>query len=117
MYLLDRGAKLDSNTFEGERCYYAALNDEIENILRTYKGIYCLFNYWCCLVCLLLSNDVIAKATINPLTEKLKTALKSGFFSDITFRFKEHPQAFNLHKFILSAKCTYFTKMFLGKVS
>ena len=58
-----------------------------------------------------------AKATINPLTEKLKTALKSGSFSDITFRFKEHPQAFNLHKFILSAKCSYFTKMFQGKVS
>jgi ankyrin repeat/BTB/POZ domain-containing protein 1 len=93
LYLLDRGAKLDSNTFEGERCYYAALTDEIENILRTYK----------------------AKATINPLTEKLKNAFKSGSFSDITFQFKEHTESFSLHKFILSVKCTYFTKMFKGK--
>jgi len=93
VYLLDRGAKLDSNTFEGDRCYYAALNDEIENILRTYK----------------------AKATINPLTEKLKTALKSGSFSDVTFNFKAYPHSLNLHKFILSVKCTYFTKIFQGK--
>lgn len=38
VYLLDQGAILDSNTFEGERCFYGALTSEITAILRDYKG-------------------------------------------------------------------------------
>ena len=36
-YLLDRGAKCEENTFQGERCYYGALTDAIREILRRYE--------------------------------------------------------------------------------
>ena len=33
------GARCAPNTFDGERCLYAALTDRIKNILRSYKAI------------------------------------------------------------------------------
>ena len=33
------GAKCEANTFEGERCLYGALNDDIRNLLRNYHVI------------------------------------------------------------------------------
>ena len=33
-YLLDKGAKAEEKTFDGERAYYAALNDDIRKVLR-----------------------------------------------------------------------------------
>ena len=39
-YLLSKGAVLEANTFEAERCYYGALNDEITRLLREFKGMY-----------------------------------------------------------------------------
>lgn len=41
-YFLNKGAILDPNTYEGWRCYYAALTDEIHEILKNYKGSYIL---------------------------------------------------------------------------
>ncbi|KAK2553955.1 Ankyrin repeat and BTB/POZ domain-containing protein 1 [Acropora cervicornis] len=38
-YLLNNGARCAPNTFDGERCLYAALTDRIKNILRSYKAI------------------------------------------------------------------------------
>jgi ankyrin repeat/BTB/POZ domain-containing protein 1 len=37
-YFLAKGAILEAGTFEGERCYYAALTKEITTILRNYQG-------------------------------------------------------------------------------
>ncbi len=36
-YLLDNGAKCEANTFDGERCLYGALTDQIRNVLRSSK--------------------------------------------------------------------------------
>lgn len=33
------GAKCEANTFDGERCVYGALTDDIRNLLRSYKAI------------------------------------------------------------------------------
>ena len=33
------GAKCEANTFDGERCLYGALNNEIRNLLRSFKTI------------------------------------------------------------------------------
>ncbi|KAJ3040790.1 Ankyrin repeat and BTB/POZ domain-containing protein 1 [Rhizophlyctis rosea] len=52
-YLLQAGAHCDPNTFEGERCLYGALTDEIRNILRASRltkaidtaSDYALFTY------------------------------------------------------------------------
>eukprot|EP01112_Ceratiomyxa_fruticulosa_P019659 TRINITY_DN6488_c0_g1_i2.p1 TRINITY_DN6488_c0_g1~~TRINITY_DN6488_c0_g1_i2.p1 ORF type:complete len:583 (+),score=116.64 TRINITY_DN6488_c0_g1_i2:109-1857(+) len=68
IYLLDQGTRLEPGTFEGERCYYAALTTEIHEILRTYK----------------------AKPKHNPLADKLLKILKDGLFSDITFNIPNH---------------------------
>ena len=37
-YLLGAGARLDDGTFEAHRCYYAALTENIKNILREAKA-------------------------------------------------------------------------------
>ncbi|KAJ3322011.1 hypothetical protein HDU76_013975 [Blyttiomyces sp. JEL0837] len=52
-YLLHVGAHCDPNTFEGERCLYGALNDQIRNLLRSHRvtkavdssADYALFTY------------------------------------------------------------------------
>ncbi|CEL98026.1 unnamed protein product [Vitrella brassicaformis CCMP3155] len=37
MYLLEKGAKCQPGTFDGERCMYGALTDQIRNLLAQYK--------------------------------------------------------------------------------
>lgn len=59
-------------------------------------------------------NKFVAKATINPITEKLKIALKNSLFADFTFKFSESLHIFKVHRFILVAKCEYFAEMFRG---
>lgn len=64
----------------------------------------------------MLVNCFIAKPSINPLTEKLKLAFRTGMFSDITFCFPgSAPADFKLHKFVLSVKCDYFSELLRGK--
>ena len=36
---LSTGARCEANTFDGERCLYGALNNEIRNLLRSYKAV------------------------------------------------------------------------------
>jgi len=38
-YLLEQGARCEENTFDGERCFHAALTDDIRDMLREYKAI------------------------------------------------------------------------------
>jgi len=38
-YCFGPGAKCEANTFDGERCLYAALNDKIKKLLKNYKMI------------------------------------------------------------------------------
>jgi len=36
-YLLDVGAICEENTYQGERCFYAALTDDLRRLLKTHK--------------------------------------------------------------------------------
>ncbi|KAI4153739.1 MAG: hypothetical protein LQ340_002128 [Diploschistes diacapsis] len=89
--LLESGALCERDTFQGERCIYSALNDRMRNLLLAYD---------------------YSKST-DPLQP-----LASHIFSLLT---REHPktsdivitsadESFNLHKFILAARCPYFQK-------
>lgn len=39
-YLLQNGSKCEASTFDGERCVYGALTNEIRTMLRTWKQIH-----------------------------------------------------------------------------
>lgn len=36
-YLLENGARCEANTFDGERCLYGALTDQIRTLLKNFK--------------------------------------------------------------------------------
>lgn len=38
-YLLEQGARCEENTFDGERCFHAALTNDIRRMLREYKAV------------------------------------------------------------------------------
>ena len=38
-FVLNLGARCEQNTFDGERCQYGALTDQIRNVLRNFKVI------------------------------------------------------------------------------
>ncbi|MCJ1393679.1 hypothetical protein MMC18_006555 [Xylographa bjoerkii] len=89
--LLESGALCERDTFQGERCLYNALNDRIRNLLLSYDYS--------------KSSD-----PLQPFAAHITSLLT-----------KEHPQtsdilvtsadrAFNLHKFVLSARSPYFRK-------
>ncbi|MCJ1384906.1 hypothetical protein MMC17_008024 [Xylographa soralifera] len=89
--LLESGALCERDTFQGERCLYNALNDRIRNLLLSYDYS--------------KSSD-----PLQPFAAHITSLLA-----------REHPQtsdilvtsadrAFNLHKFILSARSPYFRK-------
>ncbi|MCJ1285275.1 hypothetical protein MMC26_004615 [Xylographa opegraphella] len=89
--LLESGALCERDTFQGERCLYNALNDRIRNLLLSYDYS--------------KSSD-----PLQPFAAHITSLLT-----------REHPQtsdilvtsadrAFNLHKFILSARSPYFRK-------
>ncbi|MCJ1404427.1 hypothetical protein MMC11_007652 [Xylographa trunciseda] len=89
--LLESGALCERDTFQGERCLYNALNDRIRNLLLSYDYS--------------KSSD-----PLQPFAAHITSLL-----------IKEHPhtsdilvtsadRAFNLHKFVLSARSPYFRK-------
>ena len=48
--LLSRGARFDEATFQGERAYYVALNDEVRQLLKSHKvtaAVATPFRRWC----------------------------------------------------------------------
>uniref|UniRef100_A0A8C9ZVU3 Ankyrin repeat and BTB domain containing 1 n=1 Tax=Sander lucioperca TaxID=283035 RepID=A0A8C9ZVU3_SANLU len=87
-YLLASGAKCEANTFDGERCMYACLNESVRRLLKDYK---CISVRLC--FCFRL--------------------LEQGQHSDV--KFQVHGQIFMAHRCILSARSEYFTDMFETK--
>jgi len=87
--LLESGALCERDTFQGERCLYNALNDRIRNLLLQYD---------------------YSKSTdpLQPLAAHLVSLLarEQPKTSDITVT--TATEAFNLHKFVLSARSPYF---------
>ncbi|XP_076469134.1 ankyrin repeat and BTB/POZ domain-containing protein 1-like [Babylonia areolata] len=94
-YLLEHGAKCEANTFDGERCVYGALTDDIRNLLRSYKAI---------------SNRLMRRDGFDEFLRKL---LDSGEHADVEFLV--HGEKFLAHRCILSVRCPFFGELFRTK--
>uniref|UniRef100_A0A0B7A6G1 BTB domain-containing protein n=1 Tax=Arion vulgaris TaxID=1028688 RepID=A0A0B7A6G1_9EUPU len=94
-YLLEKGVKCEANTFDGERCLYGALTDEIRNLLRSYHVI---------------SSRTIRRDLYE---EFLRRLLENRLFCDVVF--SVHGEEFHAHRCILSARSVFFAAMFETK--
>ncbi|KAL8620406.1 hypothetical protein ACOMHN_055487 [Nucella lapillus] len=94
-YLLEHGAKCEANTFDGERCVYGALTDEIRNLLRGYKAV---------------SNQLMRR---DGFEEFLRKLLESGVHADVEF--VVHGERFLAHRCLLSVRCSFFGDLFRSK--
>merc|ERR1719195_134313 len=93
-YLLENGARCDANTFDGERCVYGALTDQIRKMLLNFSVI---------------SSRVKRR---EPFHEFLRRLLEEGENTDITFIVNgTHIKA---HRFILVARSDYFEHQILN---
>ncbi|GFR73357.1 ankyrin repeat and BTB/POZ domain-containing protein 1 [Elysia marginata] len=94
-FLLEKGAKCEANTFDGERCLYGALTDDIRNLLKSFH--------------------VISKRTIRRdlFEEFLRKLLESKQYSDVVF--SVHGEEIHAHRCILCARCLFFAHMFKTK--
>ncbi|CAG8443700.1 9698_t:CDS:2 [Ambispora gerdemannii] len=111
-FLLENGAKCESETFEGERCLYGALTAKIRGLLLTYKFTKAVDESQS-------YRNVLARLYDNPLEH----------FSDITLKVRsssfpimatnninyERLYSGNIvelyaHRFILCARCPYFSE-------
>ncbi|KAI0385053.1 hypothetical protein F5Y04DRAFT_246749 [Hypomontagnella monticulosa] len=91
--LLESGALAERDTFQGERCIYNALNDKIRNLLLKYdysKSTNPL-QPWAAHISSLLSREIPKTSDIELITAT---------------------QAFEVHKFLLSARSPYFHRKF-----
>lgn len=91
-YLLEHGAILERDTFDGARCLYGALNDEIRNLLLKYDATTTVDH-------------------LQPFAAHL-TALRRNNLplstSDITLHPRSmQPESFDAHKFLLHARSMY----------
>lgn len=93
-FLLENGARCDASTFDGERCIYGALTDQIRKTLIDFSVI---------------TSRVKRR---EPFHEFLRRLLEEGENSDITFIVNgTHIKA---HRFILAARSDYFEQQLLG---
>lgn len=90
-FLLERGARCEANSFDGERCVYGALSDEIRNLLRSFKVV---------------TSQTIRRDTYH---EFLRRTLDHGPYSDIKFVVKG--VEFRAHRCILAVRSDFFADM------
>ena len=67
-FLLDRGARCEPDTYDGERVFYAALNDELRALLRAYK---------------------LSARSRDPFAEHVRRACADVHFADVVFELGE----------------------------
>ncbi|XP_064632554.1 ankyrin repeat and BTB/POZ domain-containing protein 1-like [Lineus longissimus] len=94
-YLLEKGAKCEPNTFDGERCIYGALTDKIRNTLKNFK---------------VLPTNTKQRGLYQEFLRKL---LERGNHEDITFIV--HGYIFTAHRCILHVRSAYFADMLQNK--
>ncbi|CAG0902830.1 unnamed protein product [Cyprideis torosa] len=94
-YLLENGARCEANTFDGERCLYGALNNDIRNILRSYHAV---------------STHTMRREDFG---EFLRILHVNGELSDLKFIVNGHE--FLVHGCILAARSSYFCDQLLGR--
>lgn len=94
-YLLNNGARCAPNTFDGERCLYAALTDRIKNILRSYKAI---------------TPECMRRDSYR---EFFRRCLEDCPHADVCFLIQG--ESVHAHRMILSARSSYFAHKFTRK--
>ncbi|CAH3196418.1 unnamed protein product, partial [Porites evermanni] len=94
-FLLQNGAYCTPNTFDGERCLYAALTDKIRSLLKSYKAI---------------TPECMRRDSYR---EFLRRCLEDSPYADVCFLV--HGEPVNAHRVILSARSSYFAHMFETK--
>ncbi|KAI3404778.2 hypothetical protein KGF56_002408 [Candida oxycetoniae] len=97
--LLKRGAVCDRDTFQGARCIYGALTDEIRDLL--------------------VSFDISKAVDMNqPFAGHIASLLATNTNKDILFKFSgnipDYGESIALHRFLLAARSSYFKKKLLG---
>ncbi|RCH90293.1 hypothetical protein CU098_005033, partial [Rhizopus stolonifer] len=99
-FLLENGAQCDKNTFQGERCLYGALNTEIRDLLLSYK----------------LTKAVDEN---QPYLLFLSNLFDSHNHHDLTFSIplNDTSHEFHVHRFILTARSTYFADNLVSRWS
>ncbi|RLV92501.1 Ankyrin repeat-containing protein [Spathaspora sp. JA1] len=94
--LLQRGAVCDRDTFQGARCIYGALTDQIRDLLVSFD---------------------ISKAvdSTQPFAAHIASLLNPVVTNtrDVVFQFRSG-QWFKLHRFLLAARCGIFREKLLG---
>ncbi|KAG5417903.1 hypothetical protein I9W82_004231 [Candida metapsilosis] len=96
--LLKRGAVCDRDTFQGARCIYGALTDEIRDLL--------------------VSFDISKAVDVNqPFAGHIASLYSTQANKDIVFKFNQKGLSpdlsdFTLHRFLLSARSSYFREKF-----
>ena len=93
-YLLENGARCHASTFDGERCIYGALTDQIRKMLNDHSVI------------------TARVKRREPFHEFLRRLLEEGLYSDITFNV--NGTNIKAHRFILAARSSYFEEQLLG---
>lgn len=95
-YLLQAGARCDEKTYMGERVFYAALNDNLRNLLKSYS---------------------LAKVQAHPFRVHMATLLSkancgnpSEGGGDVTF--VVGGEEMTAHRFVLSGRCPYLGERF-----
>ena len=88
-YLLANGAKCEANTFDGERCLYGALTDQIRNIIKNYK---------------------VVQTKRDQYEQFFERLFELSPFYDVVFELKE--RVFKAHKCILASRSNYFRRKF-----
>ena len=91
-YLLLAGAVCDSNTFDGERCVYGALTDNIRKLLLEHKML-----------------TTVTKRR-EAYTEFLRRLFEDGRSKDVTFNI--HGDSVRAHKFLLSTRSSLLRSLF-----
>nr|CAB3219665.1 ankyrin repeat and BTB/POZ domain-containing protein 1 [Phallusia mammillata] len=94
-FLLNKGAKCVENTFDGERCLYGALTNDIKCLLKSWKQVH------------------VTGVQRNRHYDMLNLLLHKGPYTDV--KFIVHGKDFLLHKVILSARSMYFANAFSKK--
>jgi len=108
-YLLDKGARCQEGTFDGERCLYAAHTQDIRKLLREFKQVATTHD----------RHDpysTFLRALFAALSGGVYTGprLKVDPDSDVTFILKKDvTKPVSGHKSILAARCAFFRRMFL----
>ncbi|XP_046839999.1 ankyrin repeat and BTB/POZ domain-containing protein 1-like [Xenia sp. Carnegie-2017] len=93
--LLKSGSRCEANTFDGERCLYGALTDEIRRILEKYNAV---------------NSDCMRRESYY---EFLRRCFEQGAFADVHFVVQE--DTVPAHRVILSARSLYLAEMFNTK--